>query len=380
MPENSDVQKQLRGGLSTTDPDRLIKWFVSVVVVGVAINLLSGFVLAHKWAWIPPAVLAAALMVVVPRTGLLRRERQGATRWARGLAIFALAAYLAVALWGSVARWPILIMTLSVAFLWGAGVLLMWSTLKSRRPISVIALGTSLMLVGSTALLFSGAGILNGLTSLFSTAIMLLGVASELGGVAFLLNRLALGGVSLLIAGNALIMTGVWSFDNQTTSSAIAFLVSPALTYLLVGIALWLGGGAFLLNRPRLGWIAFLPVGIASLWVGLMFLFVRGFLAGVEIMLLGVAFLLLGIAFVTKESTLVKISFLALAVPTLLIGIQYVLRQKSMLFGLASLLFGVASLLGGIALIYRPKQLQRVLAWLSRRDDEANTAIGQDSN
>jgi hypothetical protein len=58
-------------------PDRLIKWFIGVVVLGVGVNLLSGFVLEQKWA---------ALLVAVLCTGLLRRERYDTAR-ARTMAL-----------------------------------------------------------------------------------------------------------------------------------------------------------------------------------------------------------------------------------------------------------------------------------------------------
>jgi hypothetical protein len=105
------------------DPDRPIKWFIGVFLVNLGVNLLSVVVLKQRWAWVPPLVFAAALLVVAPKTGLLRRERHGGeTRWARGLAILALAGYLGTAVWGAAARWPIAVMILSVMFLWGAGV------------------------------------------------------------------------------------------------------------------------------------------------------------------------------------------------------------------------------------------------------------------
>ena len=62
-------------GMPARDPDRLIKWFIGVVVMGVGVNLLSGFVVAQKWAWLPSAVFVAALLVAVRSAGLLRRER-----------------------------------------------------------------------------------------------------------------------------------------------------------------------------------------------------------------------------------------------------------------------------------------------------------------
>jgi hypothetical protein len=88
-------------GVPARDPDRLIKWFIGVVVLAVGVNLFSSGVAAHKWAWLPPAVFVAALLVAVPSTGLLRRERYRTTR-ARAIALLALIGYLAVTVWGSV--------------------------------------------------------------------------------------------------------------------------------------------------------------------------------------------------------------------------------------------------------------------------------------
>ena len=54
------------------DTERLIKWFIGVVVIAVGVNLLSSFVVAQTWAWLPPAVFVAALLVVVLGNGLQR--------------------------------------------------------------------------------------------------------------------------------------------------------------------------------------------------------------------------------------------------------------------------------------------------------------------
>jgi hypothetical protein len=126
-------------GVSARHPDRLIKWFIGVVVLGVGVNLLSGLVVAQKSAWLPPVAFVGLLLVAVPSTGLLRRERYRTTR-ARGMALLALAGYLAVVAWGSVTGWPLAVMILSVAFLWEAGVMLMWSTLRSRADLDRVAL------------------------------------------------------------------------------------------------------------------------------------------------------------------------------------------------------------------------------------------------
>ncbi len=80
------VAEQNSGGVPARDPDRLIKWFIGVVVIAVGVNLLSSLVVAQKWAWLPPAVFAAALLVAVPSSGLLGRERYGTAMAQRGLA------------------------------------------------------------------------------------------------------------------------------------------------------------------------------------------------------------------------------------------------------------------------------------------------------
>ena len=134
------------------NPDRLIKWFIGVVVMGVGVNLLGGFVVAQKWAWLPSAAFVAALLIAVLSSGLLRRERYDTTR-ARGMALLALTGYLAVVVWGSVTGWPLAVMILSVGYIWEAAVMLMWSTLRSRADLNYVAIGTACLLVGSAFLM-----------------------------------------------------------------------------------------------------------------------------------------------------------------------------------------------------------------------------------
>ena len=67
-----------------------------------------------------------------------------------GRAAVGLAAYLTVAFWALPTKWPpTTAMILSVAFLWGTGFVLMWSTLLSRRRLSEVAIGTSVSLLGA---------------------------------------------------------------------------------------------------------------------------------------------------------------------------------------------------------------------------------------
>ena len=64
------------------------------------------------------------------------------------MALLALTGYLAVEVWGSVIGWPLSVMILSLAYLWEAGVMLMWSTLRSRADIDQVVLGTACLLLG----------------------------------------------------------------------------------------------------------------------------------------------------------------------------------------------------------------------------------------
>jgi hypothetical protein len=141
-PKLCGMPEQNSGGVPVREPERLIKWFVGVVVIAVGVNLLSSFVVAQKWAWLPPAVFVVALLVAVPSTGLLRRERYGTTR-SRAMALLALAGYLTVTVWGAVTGWPLAVMILSLAYLWEAGVMVLWSTLRSRADLDHVAMGTA---------------------------------------------------------------------------------------------------------------------------------------------------------------------------------------------------------------------------------------------
>ena len=70
-------------GVPARDPDRLIKCFIGILLIAVGVNLLSSFVATQKWAWLPPAVFVAALLVAVPSAGLLR-PGTGSGRGSRG--------------------------------------------------------------------------------------------------------------------------------------------------------------------------------------------------------------------------------------------------------------------------------------------------------
>jgi hypothetical protein len=235
------VLDQHSGEVPARNADRLIMWFIGFVVIGVGVNLFSGFVIAQKWAWLPPTVFVAALLVVVPAAGLLRRERYHTTR-ARDMTLLALTGYLAVTVWGSVTGWPLSVMILSVVCLWEAGVMLMWSTLRSRVSLDHVASGTACLLVGSTFLLLGVADPMDARTPNMAAG-LLVRVAVLLLGVAALRDGWTLVGVPFLLLGIAALLGAVGAFVDGWTVVGVPFL--------LLGIAA-LQGGVALLYRPGL--------------------------------------------------------------------------------------------------------------------------------
>ena len=220
------------------DPDRLIKWFIGAVVAGVGVNLLSGSVVAQKWAWLPPAVFVAALLVALPSTGLLRRERFRTTR-ARAMALLALTGYLAVTVWGSMTGWPLAVMILSLTYSWEAGVMLMWSTLRSRADLDHVALGTAGLLVGSAFLLLGIAHPPDAWTLVMAPsfvvrgAFLLFGVAALLLGGVFLLDSWAFAGVPFLLFGVAALL-GAGTMLVSVLAATLLYVVAERPYYLYV--------------------------------------------------------------------------------------------------------------------------------------------------
>jgi hypothetical protein len=365
----SFVRDQHPGGVPARDPDRLIKWFIGAVVTGVGVNLLSGFVMAQKWAWLPSAVFVAALLVAVPSAGLLRRERYR-TAQARDMALLALSGYLAVTVWGSVTGWPLSVMILSVVCLWEAGVMLMWSNLRSRVDLDHVALGTACLLVGSAFLLLGVADPLDAwklgmVEGLVRVAFLPLGVAALLLGVAVLLDRWTLVGVAFVLFGVAALLGGVAAFLDRWTLVGLALLLGP-VTALLLGLA-------FLLDRWTLLGVPFLVGAVAAPLGGVAALLAGWTLMGVAFLLLGVAFLLGGVAAFLNGWALVGVPFLLFGVAALLGGVAAFLDGWTSV-EVAFPLLGIAALLGGVALLYRPELPRRLVGWLTKPDDLPLTA------
>jgi hypothetical protein len=364
------VLDQHSGGVPARDADRLIKWFIGFVVIGVGVNLFSGFVMPQMWAWLPPAVFVAALLVVVPGNGLLRRERYRTAR-ARDMALLALTGYLAVAVWGSVTGWPLSVMILSLAYLWEAGVMLMWPTLRSRADLGHVALGTACLLVGSAFLLLGVAnppeawtlGMVRGL--LVRVAFMLFGVAALLLGVSALLDRWTLVGVPFLLAGVAALLGGVAALLDGWTLVGVALLLGP-VTVLLLGVA-------FLLDRWELTGVPVLLGAVAAPLSGVAALLAGWTLMGVVFLLFGVALLLGGVAALLVGWKLMGVPFLLFGVAAMLGSVAAWLAGWAQV-GLLFMLFGVAALLGGVALLYRPELPRRLIPWRTNHEDPPLTA------
>ena len=366
------VPDQSSAGVPARDLDRLIKWFIGVVVIGMGVNLLSRFVVAQKWVWLPPAVFVAALLVAVPSTGLLRRERYGTTR-ARAMALLALTGYMAVTVWGSVTGWPLAVMILSLAYLWEAGVMLTWPTLRSRADFDHVAMGTSCLLVGSAFLLLAIANLPDAWTLRMAAGLvvrvvfLLLSVAALLLGVAVLLDRWTLVGVAFLMFGVAAMLGGVAALLDGWTVVGIALLVGP-VTALLLGVA-------FLLDRWTLLGVPSLMFAVAAMLGGIAALLAGWTLLGVALLLFGVAFLLGGVAALLDGWSLVGIPFVLLGVAALLGGVAASLDGWTVV-GVPFLLLGIAALPGGVALLYRPELPQRLVEWLTKQDNLTLAADG----
>jgi hypothetical protein len=373
-PNSASVAEQNSGGVPARDSDRLIKWFIGVVVIAIGVNLLSSLVVVQKWAWLPPAVFVAALLIAVPSTGLLRRERYGTTR-ARNMTLLALTGYLAVTVWGSVTGWPLAVMILSLAYLWEAGVMLTWSTLRSRSDLDHVAVGTACLLVGPAFLLLGvanppGAWTLDMIAgSVVWVALLLLGVAALLLGVAALLDRWTLVGVPLLLFGVAALLGGVAALLEGWTLLGVALLLGP-VTALLLGVAL-------LLDRWTLAGVPVLLGAVAAPLSGIAALLAGWTLMGVAFLLFGVALLLGGVAALLAGWTLIGVPFLLFGVAALLGSVAALLAGWTPVGG-AFLLLGVAALLAGVALLYRPELPRRLVAWLTKRNDLPLTADGDD--
>jgi hypothetical protein len=368
------VPDQPPGGVPARDADRWIRWFIGVVVIAAALNLLTSLVVAQKWAWLPAAVFVAALLVAVLRSGLLRRERYATAR-ARAMALLALAGYVAVTVWGSVTGWPLDVMILSLAYLWETGVMLMWSTLRSRPDPDHVAVGTACLLVGPAFLMLAianppAAWTLDTVAVLVvRVAFLLLGVAALLLGIELLLDRWPLVGVPLLLFGVAALLSGVAALLDGWTLLGVALLLGP-VTALLLGVTL-------LLDRCALAGVPFLLGAVAAPLSGVAALLAGWTLVGVAFLLFGCALLLGGVAALLAGWTLIGVPFLLFGVAALLGSIAALLVGWNLAGG-AFVLLGIAAVLGGVALLYRPELPRRLVGWLTNRDDLPLTVDGNE--
>jgi hypothetical protein len=360
------VLDQHSGGVPARDADRLIKWFIGVVVIAVGVNLLSSFARAQQWVWLPPAVFVAALLVAVSSTGLLRRERYRSAR-ARAMALLALTGYLAVTAWGLMTGWPLAVMILSVVCLWEAGLMLMWSTLRSRADLDHVAVGTACLLVGSAFLLLGVAnppdawtlGMAAGLV--VRVAVLLLGVAALLLGVAFLLDSWPLVEVPFLLFGVAALLGGVAALLDGWTLVGVALLLGP-VTALLLGVA-------FLLDRWLLAGVPFLLGALVAPLSGIAALLAGWTLTGVAFLLFGAALMLGGVAGLLAGWPLIGVAFLLFGVAALLGSVAALLAGWTLVGVVSFLLLGVVALVTSVALLYRPELPRRLVVSVTKRGD-----------
>ncbi len=247
---------------ASTDPDRALKGLLGVVALGVAINLLSSAIETQPWVWIPPMLFVLAVVTVIPRTGLLRREPHIGTRWTRGLALASLLVYLGIAIWGAATAWPLLVMIFSSACLWATCVLVTWPALRSQQDLDVVALGVAALLVGVAGILVGVAALRDGNT-LLGGAVLLTGIAMLLYGVAALRDSDTLLGGAVLLGVVAMLLVGVGALRGGETLLGGAVLAVVAM--LLAGVAILRAGETLFGIAMLVGGLAWLLGGVAAL-------------------------------------------------------------------------------------------------------------------
>ena len=361
--------------------------------------------------WLPfaltLAVFLAALKFVVPTTGLLRQGRYGATRWARGVAAFALAAYLTGAFWGVLTTWPPPTeMILFVMFLWGTGVVLMWSILLSRRRVSDVAIGTSVLLVGLASLVmgivswltpgeprwvtgfafllwglgsvlygiglpleratFLGAGfvliamgvlppaaytLLPESETVTGIGYMLLSLGWLLHGASLLPDRLRQGGLACLLAGGGVLLMGVIAFVTGQALYGVGFALAGAGLFFS---GVWFPGTA-VPDRQRPGGLGFLLVGVGALQIGLLRL-LDGWEYGLGFLMIGAGGVLYGVWYLPDRLRRGGLAFSLLGVGALSLGISYLFGDPWWSAGIGFLLLGLGGLLGAVSFLFdRPR-------------------------
>jgi hypothetical protein len=346
---------------SSSDPDRALRWFFSVVGVGVVVNLLSSAIEEYRWAWLPPTVFALAALTVLPRTGLLRREPHVGARWTRGLAVIALLVYLAVAIWGATTAWPLAVMILSTGCLWATCVLVTWPALRSDNDLASVASAVALLLLGVTLLLIGLAALRE--ETLNGVALLVLGTGTVLYGVSGLRGGNSLASRALLVIGAGLVLLGVAVLRGGNTLGSVAVFVLAG-GVLLYGVAMGREG-------QGLAGVALLLGGVGALLVGVTVVRVDP-LVGAGLLVQGVGLMLFGVAFVRGSLALVRSGIMVVGVGTVGFGIAE-LRLGNSLAGVASLICGSALLLAGIAALRdrgqheSPAISARLKDWLTQR-------------
>ncbi len=242
------------------NPDRALTWFLSIVGVGVAINLLSSAVERYRWAWLPPTLFTLAVLTVLPRTGLLRREPHAGTRWTRGVAVASLLAYLGVAIWGATTAWPLAVMILSTACLWATCVLVTWPSLRSQQNLEIVAVAVAALGVGVAVLIVGVTWMRDG-EILGGIATVLFGVASLLVGIAWLRDHLALLGAAAVLVGVMSLLVGVEALRDGDTLAGVGMLV--------VGVSWVLFAIVALRDGDTLYGVALLLLAVAVMLFGL---------------------------------------------------------------------------------------------------------------
>ena len=315
--------------------DTNVKWLFSTLIVGVLVGVFVAWIAAGPWGWIPSFVLVVVVVLTVPRNGWLRWDDRGRYWWAAALAVLSLAAYLAVAIIGSVRGWSLPFLLTQTFLLWLAAVLLSWQTLRRNLDLDDAAFGAGALLAGAGFLLFGVVRLVDGDTLLGAGA-LLGGAGVLLGGVSLFREGIGLGGAGVLLGGAGVLLVGVVGLVDGDTLVGAGFLLVGA-GGLLYGVSLFregigLGGAGLLLGGARA-----LLVGVVGLVDG-------DTLVGAGFLLVGVSLFREGIGLAGAGDTLLGAGLLLVGVVGLVDG--------DTLAGAGALLVGAGGLLYGVWLLW----------------------------
>ena len=334
--------------------DRAVGWIVSVLIVGVGVNLLSDAVVGSPLAWIAPAMFVLVAAITLFPQGMLRWERHGNEGWALFLAVVMVAGYLVAVWWATTTTsWSLPVLLVQALLLWAAAVLVCWQTLREDVDLEDAARGVVVLLWGVSGLVV-GASALRQRSFLEGSGLILWGVTGLRMGLAELRDTDPFDSLARLMfgAGCSLLGLGFLLAGHLLPAALFLTLVAVAVVIgLMYGLGVSVRGErawALLGGALVIAGVGLVGTGAAARWDGNLLYGTSGLLAGVGLALLGgltIRRARHGGTDITDAAALgVVVAVVLVAAAVMLVGFGF-MRDGSRLSGLVMLLFGVVLLL-----------------------------------